>query len=638
MKGTDVFSGLTWGDLSRYRIRHDQTIHKEKAGALDERIRQMLRLERNYDWANKALDFCNREVTAASAEVTKYSREFPQLELIRKEALQLIQQRKDQEADAIRRAALSADETIASLAAAARSSYWCDEVKKFDDEVRAMPRQIRVLMKKLDLLQQLLDEVALLRKTEQVERDIRNLLESKKKDESWLAAAEKYVLSKAKNKDVSLVRDQKLLKDLTAEYWRVRREPVVKKYEDMLGLIGREQYKQETVRRQFHSLDGELKSLDFGMEMYIKDFQSSWQKAGEKVRQEEHRVEKEQEARRIEAKHKANRDELRNYLECLARVEAGGAVHEFVRDKFDSLDRTVNKLKFDPEEYCSGFRGRWSSARLSVAREHGKAAELAQKARQEAAIRAAQELQNRRQNLAAQELRDGARSFVIFVLSVLGCMTATFFGVNFAAGMDSWWAASLMMAFGALIYICAANVNEDSIYEFPHILMQILYYAASILILIFFDQSIISMIVSAALVAVLFNVYPRFVPFNLKPVIRWGKVVCILVSGAVLAIGLGDLFPSMVAQAAGNAAWLCPALILAFSGSTGFAIWAKVDGQRKTLCAILCALALGAAVLAHAFGIYSEIYGQDSVGTMAVLGIVSILIVPIVFFCRRDRY
>ena len=718
MKAMDVFSGLSWGDLSRYRIRHNQTIHKEKAAALDDRIRQVLAAERTYGWAVKTVEFCVKEAQTLSSDTAKYSKEAARLPELKQAAETLIRQHKERAAEARRREAQKADDTILSLSKAVRSGYWCSDVEDADKTVAALPREIRDLMKQLNLLQKLLGEAEQFRRSEEAEGRLRKLLNSDKKDGAWQQAAEGFL--QPGSRDASLVRDKELLKKLDFEYLRVIRLPSITNYENLLRQIEGGLWAQAALRAQFHALDIELGRLGFDMALYIGAFLSRWQAAKGLVIKEEARLAEEQKARELEAMHQRNRAELKPYLDCLRDVEGGKASSQTVRKTFNALNKTVKKLPYRPEDYCpdfgsrwrtaeetvaqeqaiadekkrqeeeaarirqnksdlqpylncladieqgnaaqasvrsnyaalnnalgqlgfdpeaysAGFRTRWWAAAETVAREQAIADEKERQEQEAARLRRNQEtlkpyidcletiekrgaemssdrtnfaklnrtvknlgfspdeccsgffarwlaaesvvakaqnmetlkpyiqclensnvalpqdretflkldetvnklgfnpdeyyhmfltnwgakkirinaeLENRknaiRASQAKQARRENRKAFFHFALALVLSLGLSFLGIFFTAGLDGWWALPLMMTVGAFAYALIYRVDSDSMHELPNITVQILYGLFCVLFMIFFEQSIFSLILSMALVALVFNAYPRY--------------------------------------------------------------------------------------------------------------------------------
>ena len=538
----------------------NETILFRKAEALDQRILTVFKQERTYDWANKALLFCSKENGAITQDILKYSREADKLQEIQVAAKKVIQEKKDRDAKNVRDAAQNADDTIATLASAVRSRYWCSEVADFDREVQMLSREVRTLIKKLDILEKLVAEKDQMLQSIEIEDDIRNLLDSSAKESAWLKKAEKYVTAKPNSKIGRLIRDKALLEEIVAEYWRVYYAPTVKKYKEMLNFLAKDLWDQETVRSQFHVLDSELETVGFRMDDYIDGFTGSWQAGRQKVLAEEKRLKEAEDARTLAAKIQKEKDELQNYLDCLGDIAAGRASRQAVRDEFNRLSAKLNKLKFDPETYHPGFRNKWKNASIKVDEAQKRDDEAAAKARREAEARAKIAREEARHRYAKEQRKKNAKVFWKFVLLLLVTLSATFVGVGLAAKTDVWGVAAYIPILGALLYIHLAGVDRWEKHNFEHILMQIMFYVTTVASFLFFDQSIIAMAISMIFVAFVFNKYPDIVDAYES---KLGKSICILLAAAAVIGGMGHLYPYMMGMSIWNSVWLLPLLSIA---------------------------------------------------------------------------
>jgi len=533
------------------------------AEAMDKRIREVLAQERTYSWAKKALDFCSQEEAAATWDILKYSLEAEHLKDIREAAQQLIQQKKDADEKALQDAARKADDTIIALSGASRSTYWCAEVADFDKEVKAMTRQVRTRMKKLSLLDQLVTEKDRLLKIEALENDIRKLLSNDNKDAGWLRAAEAYVHAGPNSETVRLVQDKALMEQLKTEYWRVFRAPTVKKYSDMLSFLEKSLWGQQEVRTQFHILDGEQSALDFPLSTYISHFETRWENGKEKVLAEEKRLEEAEKARKLAEKIQKEKDELQVYLDCLGDIAVGRASRKPVRDEFNRLNATVGKLKFDPETYHPGFRSKWQNAAKKVVDAQKADYAAAEKTRKEAEERARIAREDACRRAAKQQRKENVKTFFGFVLLLVLSLALGFAGTALLADSQLWFATAYVLPLCALLYIHLTDMDKYKISEFPHVLMQIMFYIACVCFGLFFDQSIVCIILSAALVALLFNGNPHILDCSRIWMPTWLRVLFTVIVAAIVIAGLGIFYPFMMGLSLWNSVWLLPLIALA---------------------------------------------------------------------------
>ena len=157
MNTLDVFAGLSWGSLDRYKIFHDQIVRKERAAELDGRILDLIAKPQNVAWARSAVDFCARE-TGANRDVFDLSKEAYRLTEIRDKARAILDAEGVRLAGEKKQSAANSDATILTLSKAPRNQYWCQEVLQLEREVQDLSRDARMMMKQLSLLQQLVKE------------------------------------------------------------------------------------------------------------------------------------------------------------------------------------------------------------------------------------------------------------------------------------------------------------------------------------------------------------------------------------------------------------------------------------------------------------------------------------------------
>lgn len=691
MQSKDVFSGLSWGNLERYKIRNEQTICKEKAAQLDKQILQIAAGVPDYDWAIKALDFCTKEAVVGK-NVLQYSKEAFRLPELQSKAQNLIKQEKDRIAAESRAKAAAMDESIKALVVATRTKYWYQEVRNLDGDIRKLPREVRVLITRLNQLEKMVEECDLMRASEEAEDKVRKLISANPKNDAWLRTVERYVKAKPGDSLLKPIRDQELLKNLVAEYWRVYHAPVVAQYADVLNQVEKGKWAQGTVRASFHNRDEELKKLRFKMEEYVPGFDARWKIAREQVAAEEKRLEevKKEEARQAQmaeerkdlqkyldclkqveagkadqeqlriqfrsldkqlstikynptnyqedfrtrwaaaksavdaaqkkaddevaaakraAREKEDRDDLKKYLNCLENIERNGADRKQYRDQYTQLDTQVRKLRYDPNSYVPDFKARWKAAGIKVTE-----AEKAEQAAAERRRREEEEQERRVQAAVMESLAKCERKAYIgqyfgFMGSIILSVALAFVGGYFASGYSAWWYTPVMIALAGTTYTRMHKLDEDNLHEYRHVLAQILFYGVCFVIPAYFEKSIFVMIVSGILTALVFNLQPYLVHYEIDNGPAAIKTICAVACGAILLLGLEILMPQLLSVSVWHMLWYAPVLVMAASLSLSYAV--SVKGADAGPLAIIEGLALDIALFIRMVVIMIENNGFD---------------------------
>jgi len=543
MGGKDVFYGLSWGNLRRYQIRHDQTVCLKSAEELDELIRELMSREQTDEWAVEAKDFCDR-VAFVPNNIMKLLHEGHRMAKLR----DLAQAR-------LRMMAKKLDDTIGSLWNAPRTTYWCREVRALDEKIPSLPRDVKALMTKLDLLEKTVREAAMIEKAEQIEEQIRELIHAPNKDRAWLTTVEKYV-HPGRNREIrQSIRNQMLLKTLTEEYWRVVRAPIVKDYAEMLNKIEDNLWEQQAVREQFHALDSQLSEHDFDMSEYIDQFRSRWMAANTRVRDEEWRLIDEE-----------NRKALRLYVRCLNAVEQDASAENIWR-AFDELDKRVNSLSFNPDDYYNDFSTKWEEARRQIqdAKEYARA--MAEQAARE-------EAQRKKEQQERERARIRRMNMIKVALFAVGAFLFTAFYRWLLNGYEAWWQMPFMISLCSLFAVHLFRVDDDTCYEGRNIANQIILCLMSVfmswqMIGRWNISTILIAVACIAPVVFVFNFYPRMIDdysYYVESPERYVKLTFCILLPLGLVFDVERLFFVVVESSLWNALWLVPISIGVIGG------------------------------------------------------------------------
>ena len=167
------------------------------------------------------------------------------------------------------------------------------------------------------------------------------------------------------------------------------------------------------------------------------------------------------------------------------------------------------------------------------------------------------------------QTEENVKTFFSFVLLLVLTLGLGFAGTALLAGSSLWFATAYVLPLCAVLYIHLTDMDKYDISEFLHVLMQIMFYIACVCFGLFFDQSIVCIILSAALVALVFNGYPR-IHDRWKD--TWLKVLFTVIVAAIVIAGLGIFYPFMMGLSLWNSVWLLPLIALAVMTLTAITI------------------------------------------------------------------
>ena len=600
----DLFADLSWGDLNRYKARHDRTIREERAKELDERIRALIKREKTVAWANAAVEFCDRETTQ-NKDVFQISQEAHRLPKLKEEAQLIIKQEKERieeerriaaanAAAAVKNVAADADATIAALASAPRSGYWCREVKDMDAEVQKMARESRVLLKNLSLLQKLLKEAELLLEAESVDERIRALKKDTKRGKDWLNSMD-LLRPKITTQVRPLLKEADAWEELQKEYLRVTRSPIFSEYAHCLGQIEEGKWTQETVRNKFQTLNRDLGKHNFSMGEYVTDFQSRWASAKMKVDAENKRLAEAEIARKAAEREAANKQKAQPYDACLKQVEAGRFDQKHVRDEFDKLDKTARNLDTEISKHIDKFQTRWADAKKKVEAEKRRIAELERAEQERLAKIAAEQREIARKRRAAEERREKLLKAIGVFFGIVGPLALMFVGFLIAANLECRWFAPFFVAVSSILLIHCGLMDVDNCVNPYAIIGQIAFYGGSIAFSLMQGYGIVNMIVCVVLVAFFFNGYPRLNYSSHETHVRVWQCVAIVGVAAIAMVAFNALLPAVLEYGVWHAAWFVPVLVFVITlvGFIGF----FVNDDNETEDASLAFNCIGSIVL-----------------------------------------
>ncbi len=547
MKSNDAFSDLSWGNLQRYKVRNDKIVREKRAIDLDKRIREMWGKTKNVEWALNAVDFCQRE-TAQNKDVFPLSKEVGRLTDMQKEANRIIEENKARIAEENQKRAAKIDEEIKELGAASRNTSWAYRVTQIDNTIRELNDTVRNLLKERHALKQMLEGAARYLEAEEIDQQIRNLMAVSPKQEPWLKsvdALDKSITDKIR----PLLKEAELYQKLKKEYKRVEFYPIYSPYEDLLNKLENEHEDGIAYIATFNSLDADLRSHQYSLGEYIRDFSDRWSAAKEKI-DEAKRIVAAEEADRIRiAKEKRDKEHMKPYSALLTEIETGGSISGTVRSKFHTLDSVLHSFDFSPDVYCRDFTRRWKALAAKVAAEEKR--------------------------LARQEfwLNVGAGALVIlkvvgvFLLKIVPYILPTAImclGFLWLSIVDMPWYTPLITVAALFFFMHTSFMNDDCAYTASSIIFQILMYVETYVFSTMFGYGYFNMIVSAVVIAIVLNTYPHLVSewstFDTKLRIFQGVGSVVAVLGTIF--GLEKWLRSLMLGNYWHALWVVPVMIV----------------------------------------------------------------------------
>ena len=129
MAGNNLFGGLNSGDSSKYKKAGEQAAKRERAEQLDARIDKFLSEKQDIEWAKAALSFVEEE-TRLNSDVFDMSLNASRLKEIEEKANYIIEKKKKDEAEALKKRIDELDERIAALDKEPRSVAWAERALK----------------------------------------------------------------------------------------------------------------------------------------------------------------------------------------------------------------------------------------------------------------------------------------------------------------------------------------------------------------------------------------------------------------------------------------------------------------------------------------------------------------------------
>ena len=129
MAGNNLFGGLNSGDSAKYKKVGEQAAKRERAEQLDARIDKFLSEKQDIEWAKAALSFVEEE-TRLNSDVFDMSLNASRLKEIEEKANYIIEKKKKDEAEALKKRIDELDERIAALDKEPRSVAWAERALK----------------------------------------------------------------------------------------------------------------------------------------------------------------------------------------------------------------------------------------------------------------------------------------------------------------------------------------------------------------------------------------------------------------------------------------------------------------------------------------------------------------------------
>ena len=199
MAGNNLFGGLNSGDSSKYKKAGEQAAKRERAEQLDARIDKFLARKQDIEWAKEALSFVEEE-TKLNSDIFDLSLNASRLKEIKDTANYIIEKKKKDEAEALKKRIDGLDERIAELNKEPRSVSWAEralvtlekEEKQNADIIKSIKNFSKIKDIKAEaekIIEKDIAEKEAARKAEEAEK--RRIAAEKKAEEERKAAAKR---------------------------------------------------------------------------------------------------------------------------------------------------------------------------------------------------------------------------------------------------------------------------------------------------------------------------------------------------------------------------------------------------------------------------------------------------------------
>ena len=220
MAGNNLFGGLNSGDSSKYKKAGEQAAKRERAEQLDARIDKFLAKKQDIEWAKEALSFVEEE-TKLNSDIFDLSLNASRLKEIKDTANYLIEKKKKDEAEALKKRIDGLDERIAALDKEPRSVAWAEralvtfekEEKQNADIIKSIKNFSKIKTIKAEaekIIEKDIAEKEAARKAEEAEK--RRIAAEKKAEEERLAAAKR-----AEEERIAREKEEKRIADSAAD-------------------------------------------------------------------------------------------------------------------------------------------------------------------------------------------------------------------------------------------------------------------------------------------------------------------------------------------------------------------------------------------------------------------------------------
>ena len=199
MAGNNLFGGLNSGDSAKYKKVGEQAAKRERAEQLDARIDKFLSEKQDIEWAKEALSFVDEE-TKLNSDIFDLSLNASRLKEIKDTANYIIEKKKKDEAEALKKRVDGLDERIAKLNKEPRSVAWAEralmtfekEEEQNADIIKSIKNYAKIKTIKAEaekIIEKDIAEKEAARKAEEAEK--RRIAAEKKAEEERQAAAKK---------------------------------------------------------------------------------------------------------------------------------------------------------------------------------------------------------------------------------------------------------------------------------------------------------------------------------------------------------------------------------------------------------------------------------------------------------------
>ena len=298
----DAFSDLTLGSLDKYDERNRDAHKQKEADALDRRIRNFCERERNLEWANEAIEFCEKEKRDC-VRLEGYSKEAHRLNDIRREAEKIIKEDKlykEEMQKKLEQQAKEADDMILMLDLAPRNRYWAEEAKRVDAEIKNLPANLRLMLTNISLMDKLMKEIGYIEEGVKYDEIIHALRLEGVHDHKWAermievgeSIPEHLIQYMTEANELNSLKAE--AKKIQADHIRAERErvelPIVRPYEKLIESYRTAVFDNVVITsltevdknyytffmNNYKKLNGELGSLGFDPGDYISNFRSLW--------------------------------------------------------------------------------------------------------------------------------------------------------------------------------------------------------------------------------------------------------------------------------------------------------------------------------------------------------------------------